>query len=468
MAEHILPPPLRRPLRNLRGMERESGELHSTSTKRTISFKKSTSPNNSVTCSLKSCTKSISLDDSARVEVKTTLPKISEYLVNWNHIGEAVFHAACWHDVEKTARARMRRVNSADGKMSKEEKVAVHEAAETAEWHDSDLTICHEAVRIASLLRNSSYAIAFTGAGISTSAGIGDYRGKDGMWTKMDRTASKPKEKTEHTQEKVKKMPPKVEEEDEDGVCYEDLRPTYTHEALVKLMEMGYLKHVISQNGDGLHGLSGIPLDSLSELHGNVFLEICEKCRHHYYRPHYVLDDTVSDYYEEIEEFGSTTIIKPKHARQCKECGLSHRTGRRCEQKDCKGFLKDSIINFRDDLDEAILTTAKTHAQKADLCLSLGTTMQVTPACHLVTMGQKPLRLVIVNRQKTDLDKLACACLPSPNDGCQLGSRVYGDTDCLMQEVMKEVMTEADLQIWESERSKRMQQYDHTRTSNLE
>ncbi len=45
--------------------------------------------------------------------------------------------------------------------------------------------------------------------------------------------------------------------EEEEGVAYEKLRPTYTHEALSKLIELGHIKHVISQNGDGLHGLSG-------------------------------------------------------------------------------------------------------------------------------------------------------------------------------------------------------------------
>ncbi len=54
--------------------------------------------------------------------------------------------------------------------------------------------------------------------------------------------------------------------------------PTYTHQALCKLAENNYLHFVISQNIDGLHHRSGLPLDKLAELHGNVFSEECEVC----------------------------------------------------------------------------------------------------------------------------------------------------------------------------------------------
>ena len=437
----------------------DASTLESTSNpkkQRVIRSEVSSSPQNGVRlCSLKSCKKVINPYDTSRVEVKVGKIEgsnvdafLSKCVVEWSKdSGEAQLHADCWTGLETTVKSKGH-CSSNDRGMSTREKALVKEASKTAEWHDSELVVNQEAARIADMLKHSTYCIAFTGAGISTSAGIGDYRGKDGKWTEMDR-----KEKNELEPNEV-----------DEGVSYESLRPTYTHEALVKLIEMGFVKHVISQNGDGLHRLSGIAPENLSELHGNVFLELCEKCGHRYLRSYYVMDDTASRYYEELEDFGRTSLRKPKHAKRCELCGLNHHTGRYCEQVQCNGFLKDSIINFRDNLEEHILLSAEMHARKADLCLSLGTTMQVTPACELVEMGQKPLRLVIVNRQKTGLDHVACRPLPQPDCHTISGSRVRGDTDCLMQAVMKHMLSESDLLGWEG-RGERIRQYDAMRTS---
>ena len=249
------------------------------------------------------------------------------------------------------------------------------------------------------------------------------------------------------------------EVDEEDGVPYEQLKPTYTHEALAKLIEMDMVKHIISQNGDGLHGLSGVSEVKLSELHGNVFLEMCEKCGHKYYRPFYVLDDSASQYYEELNEEGVTDLAMPPHGVHCKQCSLNHRTGRKCEQSGCHGYLNDSIINFGDDLGELILTTAKSEASKSDLILSLGTTMQVTPACDLVLMSHEPHRLVIVNRQKTGFDYICT----QKHYREELGVRVFGDCDDLMKKVMRYLMIDKERKVWESERYERMIDFNKKR-----
>lgn len=413
-------------------------------------------------CSLKRCAKPIDYDGEDHIEVQIRLPEgaitkfLAKCVVRWSPSGEALFHNDCWAEVLKNARARSKK-NVSLTDITAEEKALIKEASKTVEFHDSYQSIRDKAARIAALIKKSRYCVVFTGAGVSTSAGIGDYRGKGGKWTQMDQEATTSKlaeSVVDSGSEGVHKQ------DDGDGVSYEALRPTYAHEAIAKLVEVGLVKHVISQNCDGLHLLSGVPEDKLSELHGNVFLEVCEQCGHKYYRPYYVLDDNASQYYEDLEESGTTDVAKPKYALRCGLCGLTHRTGRLCEQAGCKGHLRDSIINFRDNLDAVNLSTATEHAQRMDMCVSLGSTMRVTPACELVEMGIAPVRLVIANRQRTGLDEL---CLKK-HAGEQLGERVFGDCDCLLKEIMGHLLTPEEEVAWKQQLAVIHDSYSSQRT----
>merc|ERR1712110_783471 len=90
--------------------------------------------------------------------------------------------------------------------------------------------------------------------------------------------------------------------------------PTKSHMAMVELMNRGLLKHVISQNTDGIHRKSGIDKENITEVHGNRNLELCIKCGKDYMR-----------------DF--TTGRRHK----------DHLTGRKCDNPACKGDLKDTI-----------------------------------------------------------------------------------------------------------------------------
>lgn len=52
--------------------------------------------------------------------------------------------------------------------------------------HYSRVDVQEKAALFVELLRSANHLVVFTGAGISTSAGIGDYRGISGKWTTED------------------------------------------------------------------------------------------------------------------------------------------------------------------------------------------------------------------------------------------------------------------------------------------
>ena len=83
----------------------------------------------------------------------------------------------------------------------------------------------------------------------------------------------------------------------------------------------------------------------------------------------------------------------------------NHVTGRLCDNDQCNGALKDSIINFGESLNKDISSQGFNQGLKSDLMVCLGSSLRVQPANQmaLVTKGD----LVIVNLQKTILDKNA-------------------------------------------------------------
>jgi len=54
--------------------------------------------------------------------------------------------------------------------------------------------------------------------------------------------------------------------------------------ALVSLLSHDMCHYIVTQNVDSLHRKSGVSVQCLSELHGNIFVERCEVCNTEYVR----------------------------------------------------------------------------------------------------------------------------------------------------------------------------------------
>jgi mono-ADP-ribosyltransferase sirtuin 6 len=237
------------------------------------------------------------------------------------------------------------------------------------EYLDTRNELLQKVNALVKLIKRSKYTVIFTGAGISTSCGIPDFRGPNGIWTREKRGEI-------------------ISKEEKTADLFNKAKPSFTHYSLVSLMNHNFIHHIISQNVDSLHLKSGIPLDKISEIHGNIFMEICEKCGKKY----------LSDY-----DIGGM--------------GLQY-TGNFCSSQNCRnGKLRDFAIDWDTDLPKEIIKQAKQEIRKADLILCLGTSLRIHPAGDMplevfktIKNKKKPegkASIVIVNRQKTHLDKKA-------------------------------------------------------------
>ena len=222
---------------------------------------------------------------------------------------------------------------------------------------------------LARYLTAAQRVVVFTGAGISTESGIPDFRSPGGVWSKMkpimfqDFVAS-PGVRREAWTRVFNKT-----------AGWTGAKPNAGHEAVAALTNAGKVSAIITQNVDNLHQDSGAALEKIIELHGNASYAKCLDCgqRHE-------LDDLQLPY-ERGEEIVCTY---------------------------CAGLLKTATISFGQSMPEAEMMRATEESRACDLFLVLGSSLVVFPAAGLpIEAKRHGARLIIVNREPTDLDHYA-------------------------------------------------------------
>ncbi|CAG5114253.1 Oidioi.mRNA.OKI2018_I69.chr2.g8315.t1.cds [Oikopleura dioica] len=233
------------------------------------------------------------------------------------------------------------------------------------EMYDTAEELAPKVAKLIEMIRDAEHPIVYTGAGISTSANIPDYRGTGGVYSSL------------------------ASGQDIKQCNLVTATPTLGHMALSGLLKSGIFKFLLSQNCDGLHLRSGVSPEQLSEIHGNMFMENCDE-GHFFYRTFDVTEKT---------------NVK------------RHKTGRMCPNEDCDEELYDAIVHFgemnRFDVPYR-WETAETHAAQTDLIVCIGTSLKVLKAYKV--LWPKKCKLVIINLQWTPKDKKADLLIRGQSD----------------------------------------------------
>jgi len=223
---------------------------------------------------------------------------------------------------------------------------------------------------LARLLGESRRAVIFTGAGMSTESGIPDFRSPGGVWSRM-----KPIMFQDFVADEA--MRREAWNRAFSGVAgWVGAEPNQGHYAVARLVARGKVSSVITQNVDNLHQVSGVPADQVLELHGNASFATCLECglRH------------------ELDVL-KQSFLGTGEIPMCRDCG---------------GLVKVATISFGQAMPEEVMRLAEIETRAADLFVVLGSSLVVFPAAGFPVMAKRNgARLVIVNRDPTDMDDMA-------------------------------------------------------------
>ena len=209
--------------------------------------------------------------------------------------------------------------------------------------------------------------MALTGAGVSTDAGIPDFRSDAGLWRDVDPMDVASTAGFEEDPARFYRFwLPKLER-------MRSAQPSASHRFLARLESRGRMQAVITQNVDGLHQRAGSR--RVLEMHGSFRNLRCQLCG--------------------ARQPSERALDRGDALPVCPECGEAR--------------MKPEVVLFGDLLGPE-LREAEREVRQADLLLCMGSSLAVDPVVGLVPLAKRTgAKVVILNREGTSMDDEADA-----------------------------------------------------------
>ncbi|KAH8762958.1 DHS-like NAD/FAD-binding domain-containing protein [Hyaloscypha finlandica] len=208
--------------------------------------------------------------------------------------------------------------------------------------------------------------VVMTGAGVSTSAGIPDFRSPDtGLYANLARL-DLPYAEAVFDISYFRQNPDPfyvLAKELYPGKFY----PTIAHSFVALLNEKSLLQMLFTQNIDCLERKAGVPGDKIVEAHGSFATQRCIDCK---------------------TEYPGNLMIQAVEAGEVPHCTVPQ----------CNGLVKPDIVFFGEALPEAFFQNRHVPAM-ADLVIVMGTSLSVQPFASLPQFASEAVPRVLINKE---------------------------------------------------------------------
>jgi len=217
--------------------------------------------------------------------------------------------------------------------------------------------------------------VVLCGAGISTSAGVPDFRSPSaGLYFKIRNIPDLPYPEAVFDGGFFRSNPVPfyrlVRE-----IYPERLEPTLTHRFYKLLDNKGILTRVYTQNIDALEFLPGLAAEKVVEAHGTFHRSYCTKCKKTY-----------------TLEWLKNAIFHPPQGERGEE-GVP-----RCEA--CGGVVRPDVVLFGEPLPDLFWSRARSDFPDCDLLITMGTSLAVAPFNSLVGRSRSRVPRVYIAKGK--------------------------------------------------------------------
>lgn len=250
-------------------------------------------------------------------------------------------------------------------------------------------------------LIKSKYAVALTGAGMSTESGIPDFRGPNGIWTKNPDA----ERQAYQSYYKFQQDPKAYWIERMTGASWlKDLinaRPNPGHLALAQLEKMSILKCIVTQNIDNLHQKAGSK--KVLDYHGNISLLRCYSCDSRFDPAEYELD---------------RLLAQDRLPPYCRKCN---------------GVLKSDVVHFNEAIPADVAEKSREEVANCDVMLICGTSAVVYPFAMLPRMARES-----AGRRKTVIIEINADPTPLTAEGVS-DYLIQGKTGTILPKILEKV-----------------------------